>query len=190
MEGKAKWAMVIDVSKCVSCHACTASCRIENEVRTEENRCWVTDEEVGKYPNVHVLKIPHLCNHCETTPCVDVCPVGATGKTEEGIVFIDKEKCIGCFACDLACPYGARIKNEEDKKADKCDFCAHRLENGLLPVCISTCTTQARYFGDLNDPESIVSKLIKENKFQKLLPEENLEPNVYYLGMEDYLAMK
>lgn len=185
-----KWGMAIDVSKCISCNACTASCRIENENRTEMNRSWVTEEEVGKYPNVHVLKIPQLCNHCEVTPCIDVCPVEATGKTEDGIVFIDKEKCIGCFACVTACPYGARIKDEEAKKADKCDFCAHRVEQGLLPACISTCTTQARFFGNLNDENSEISKLIKENKTQKLLPEKNLEPNVYYISMEDYQALK
>lgn len=190
MSDKAKWGMVMDVSKCVSCHACTASCRIENEVKTEGNRCWVTDEEVGSYPEVHVLKLPQLCNHCDTTPCVDVCPVDATGKTEEGIVFIDEETCIGCGACVTACPYNARLMNTETQKADKCDFCAHRLENGLLPVCISTCTTQARFFGDLNDENSLVSKMLRENSSEVLLPEENLGPNVHYIGMEAYKALR
>ncbi|MCQ4925661.1 4Fe-4S dicluster domain-containing protein [Tissierella carlieri] len=186
MSENIKWGMVIDVSKCIACHACTASCRIENKLSTDQNRSWVIETEVGAYPNVHVLKVAQLCNHCEKTPCIEACPVAATGKNEEGIVFIDKEKCIGCYACVEACPYGARIKDQEAKKVDKCDFCAHRLENGLLPVCISTCTTQARYFGDLNDPNSLVSKLLKENKYEVLLPEKELEPNVYYIGIEEY----
>lgn len=186
MSENVKWGMVIDVSKCIACHACTASCRVENQVTTPENRSWVTEEEKGDYPNVHVLKTAQLCNHCEKTPCVDVCPVDATDKNEEGIVYIDKETCIGCYACVEACPYGARNKDEEAKKADKCDFCAHRLEKGLLPACISTCTTGARYFGDLNDPNSKVSKLLEENEFEVLLPDAGLNPNVYYIGMKKY----
>lgn len=185
-----KWGMVIDVRKCIACHACSAACRIENDVTKEGNRSWVTEEEVGKYPEVHTLRIPQLCNHCDTTPCVTACPVEATAKNEDGIVYIDRDKCIGCFACVAACPYGARIKETEAKKVDKCDFCAHRLKNGLLPACITTCTTQARYFGDLNDKNSIVSKLLKENEYETLLPEKNLGPNVYYIGMAEYNKLK
>ena len=184
-----KWGMVIDVRKCISCHACTAACRIEHKVTAEENRAWVTEEEMGKYPRIHILKLPQLCNHCDKTPCVEACPVDATGKTSEGVVYIDNETCIGCSACVSACPYGARFMNDETKKAEKCDFCAHRLAQGMMPVCISTCTTQARYFGDLNDPNSIVSKLLKENDYEVLLPDEDLGPNVYYIGVEEFRKM-
>ena len=111
-----KWGMVIDVRKCVACHACSAACRIESDVSKEGNRSWVTEEEVGTYPEIHTLKIPQLCNHCDDTPCVEVCPVDATDKTEDGIVYVDRDKCIGCFACVGACPYGARIKESEAKK--------------------------------------------------------------------------
>lgn len=189
MSKEVKWGMVIDVSKCISCHACTAACRIEHKVEAKDNRCWVTDEEMGKYPSIHILKLPQLCNHCENTPCVEVCPVDATGKNKEGVVYIDEEACIGCGACVAACPYEARFMDEEAKKADKCDFCAHRLANGLLPVCISTCTTQARYFGDLNDPNSMVSKLLKENDYERLKEEEGLEPNVYYINTQGFRDM-
>ena len=178
--------MVIDVRKCVGCHACSAACRIENNVTKEGNRSWVTEDEVGTYPEVHTSRVPQLCNHCDETPCVSACPVKATDKSEDGIVFVDREKCIGCFACVGACPYGARIQEEETKKVDKCDFCAHRLQHGLLPACVTTCTTQARYFGDLNDSNSLVSKLLKENKYEVLLPEKELGANVYYIGIHEY----
>ncbi len=186
MSKNKKWGMVIDVSSCIGCHACTAACRIENNVSKEGNRSWVTQEEVGKYPKVHTLKLPQLCNQCDEPACVDVCPVEATGKTEDGVVFIDNEKCIGCFLCVDACPYGARLKDTANKVADKCDYCTHRLVNGMLPSCVSTCTTHARYFGDLNDESSKVSKLLKENDYEVLLPEENLGPNVYYIGIKEF----
>lgn len=184
-----KWGMVIDVRKCVGCHACSAACRIENNVTKEGNRSWVTEDEVGTYPEVHTLKVPQLCNHCDETPCVSACPVKATAKNEDGIVFVDREKCIGCFACVGACPYGARIQEEKAKKVDKCDFCAHRLQHGLLPACVTTCPTQARYFGDLNDSNSLVSKLLKENKYEVLLPEKELGANVYYIGINEYRGL-
>ena len=181
-----KWAMVIDVQKCIGCHACSAACRIENQVSQEGNRAWVTTKEFGTFPDIHMLKLPQLCNHCDTTPCVDVCPVQATYKNEDGIVVIDKDKCIGCYQCVNACPYQARFKVTETRKVDKCNFCQHRIKNGLLPACISTCTSQARYFGDLNDPNSIVSKLLKEHAAEGLLPELKLGTNVYYIGIENF----
>lgn len=184
-----KWGMVIDVRKCIGCHACSAACRIENNVSEKGNRSWVIEEEIGTYPDVHTLKTPQLCNHCDETPCVSACPVEATGKTEDGIVFVDREKCIGCYVCVSACPYGARIKEEKSKKVDKCDFCASRVQNGLLPACITTCTTQARFFGDLNDSNSLVSKLLNENKYEVLLPEKELGANVYYIGVKDYKSL-
>lgn len=190
MSEKRKWGMVIDVRKCIGCHACSAVCRIEHEVVPEGNRSWVTEDEVGTYPEVHTLKLPQLCNHCDKTPCVEVCPVEATWKTEEGLVLIDKEKCIGCNACIEPCPYGARFKETENKKVDKCDFCSHRLENGLIPGCISTCTSQARYFGDLNDKDSKVSELLRDYNYEVLLPKEDLGANVYYIGIDEYRGLK
>lgn len=189
MSSGKKWGMVIDVRKCIGCHACSAACRIEHSVSKEGNRSWVTQEEVGAYPEVHTLKLPQLCNHCNVTPCVEVCPVEATGKSEEGIVLVDREKCIGCYVCVDACPYEARLKDTENKKVDKCDYCIHRLAHGMIPACVSTCTTQARYFGDLNDENSQVSKLLKENAYDVLLSEKGLEPNVYYIGIKHYRGL-
>ena len=95
--------------------------------------------------------LPRLCNHCDDPPCVAKCPVNATSKREDGVVLVDGERCVGCAYCVQACPYDARFINRDTGKADKCTFCAHRLEAGLLPACVETCVGGGRIFGDLND---------------------------------------
>ena len=130
--------------------------------------------------------LPRLCNHCDNPPCVPVCPVGATFKAATGEVLINSDHCVGCGYCVQACPYDARFINEDTGTADKCTFCAHRLEAGLLPACVETCVGGARIFGDLADPKSEVSKILVARKadVRVLKPDQNTNPNVYYLGLD------
>lgn len=126
-------------------------------------------------------KLPRLCNHCDNAPCLKVCPVQATYRAEDGTILIKYDRCIGCKYCMTACPYDARFVHPVRKAADKCTFCYHRVSAGLEPACVSTCVGGARYFGDINDPQSMVAKLIAENPVQVLKPEKNTNPQVYYI---------
>ena len=131
--------------------------------------------------------LPRLCNHCEEPPCIPVCPVSATYKRPDGIVVVNNERCVGCAYCVQACPYDARFINHETNKADKCTFCAHRVEAGLLPACVETCVGGARIFGDLNDPNGYLRKELDANKDQLkvLKPEEGTKPQVFYIGLDE-----
>jgi tetrathionate reductase subunit B len=192
--GKKRLAMVIDLDRCVGCQACTVACKAEHGVRLGVFRAWVSQKETGKYPAVKRHYLPRLCNHCENPACEKVCPTGATFKRDDGIVAIDHEKCIGCRHCMGACPYNARYYNpdrnpsEEQFPAgthgtvDKCDFCLHRVDNGVVPACVNTCPSGARIFGDLNDPDSEVSKLISIEEVLTLLPQFGTGPSVFYRG--------
>jgi tetrathionate reductase subunit B len=124
-----------------------------------------------------------MCNHCDNPPCVVVCPVKATFKRDDGPVLIDPNVCIGCGICIQACPYDARYFNTVQETADKCTFCVHRLDRGLLPACVTSCVGRARVFGDLNDPESGVSKLLARNPVNTLMPEVGTEPQIYYINL-------
>jgi tetrathionate reductase subunit B len=182
---QAHYAMVIDVRKCIGCQACTIACKTEFEVPLGKHRSWVESVEKGTYPDVSRSFLPRLCNQCSQPDCVDVCPTGATYKREEdGIVVVDEDTCIGCKYCMQACPYDVRFINPRTGTADKCDFCLHRVEQGLVPSCVNTCQGNARVFGDLNDPESEVSKLIAKNPVTVLRPEMGTEPNVFYIGAD------
>ncbi|WP_457648382.1 4Fe-4S dicluster domain-containing protein [Profundibacter sp.] len=130
--------------------------------------------------------LPRLCNHCDNPPCVPVCPVQATFQREDGIVVVDADKCVGCAYCVQACPYDARFINPKTNIADKCTFCVHRVEAGLLPACVETCTGGARIFGDMNDPDSEISKVLAEagDAVKVLRPEMGTDPHVYYIGLE------
>ncbi len=172
-----RYAMYIDVSKCYGCMACVAACASETNVPLGVFRTWV--EKITLEGGTLVF-IPKICNHCEHPSCVDVCPVNATYKREDGLVLIDDELCIGCGACINACPYGARYHNPVKGIADKCTFCEHRLDKGLLPACVEACPTTARVFGNLYDDESTISKLVDEYPTQVLKPETGNEPMVFY----------
>ena len=177
-----RYGMLIVLRRCIGCHACSVACKSEFDVPLGSTRSWVEYTEKGTYPNVKRSFLPRLCNHCTHPPCVDVCPVGATWKREEdGIVVVDPELCIGCGYCVLACPYDARFMNPVTKSADKCDFCLHRVSRGLVPSCVNTCMAEARIFGDLNDPESEISKKVATNPVTVLRQEMGTEPNVYYI---------
>lgn len=197
-----RYGMVIDLSKCIGCMACTIACKVENG--TPPGVFWgkVKDQEFGKYPNVTRVFLPVLCMHCQDAPCIEGCPTGASYRREDGIVVIDPDKCAGCGYCIENCPYGARSLTKEpvgyfgseltvNEKAgyekhnfsviEKCTFCAHLLAEGKEPVCVRTCIGEARYFGDLDDPHSKVSQLITSKHGYQLLGELGTNPSVYYL---------
>ncbi|SMH31676.1 sulfate reduction electron transfer complex DsrMKJOP subunit DsrO [Maritimibacter sp. HL-12] len=182
-----RWGMVMDLRKCIGCQACTVACAMENNLPEGQHRTYVPVYEVdGPHGPVPAM-LPRICNHCETPPCVPVCPAGATYKAEDGIVLVDYDACVGCGYCVQACPYEARFLNKKTGTADKCTFCVQRLEAGLLPACVETCVGGARVFGDLDDPQSAAAKLIAAHDTRRLKPEAGTGPQVFYIGLDDRL---
>lgn len=177
-----KWGMVIDTRRCIGCHGCHVACKAENEVPLGVFRNHVRYYEKGEYPRTRRHFLPVLCNHCENPPCVRVCPTGASHKREDGIVLVDYDICIGCKTCMGACPYGARFIHPETKVADKCTFCVHRVDSGITPACTQTCIGKTRVFGDLNDPDSEVSKLVSTLPTTVLKAWAGTRPTVFYVA--------
>ena len=199
-----QYGMIIDIDKCVGCHACTIACKAEWEVPTEFGRNWVHRLGPAKTSaGMAFTFYPGLCNHCDKPACVDVCPADPvrmtlkdtkTGKTEtvevaatwkdpfNGTVQIDKERCIGCGACVDACPYEARYLNPDLGKADKCTYCMPRVGKGLAPACVQTCLAEARIFGDLDDPNSDVAKYVKKGAKGLTSKAVQIGPNSRYYG--------
>lgn len=183
-----RYAMLVDLRRCIGCQSCTVSCSVENQTPLGEFRTTVRQYEVTNEQNItNNVLLPRLCNHCDNPPCVQVCPVQATYQRKDGIVVIDNKRCIGCAYCVQACPYDARFINSETKTADKCTFCTHRLEAGLLPACVESCVGGARIIGDLRDPTSTISKMVDEFKddLKVLKPDHGTIPHVFYLGLDD-----
>lgn len=184
-KGKVQYGMLIDTRKCIGCHACTVACKSQHMTPIGANRSWVEYVEKGEHPNTSRSFLPRLCNQCTHPPCVPVCPADATWKRkEDGIIVIDADVCIGCKYCIQACPYNARFLNHETGTADKCDFCVSIVSQGGLPACVETCIGGARVFGDINDPESEISKLIAKNPVTVLRQEQGTAPNVFYIGAD------
>ena len=201
--------MVIDMKACIACASCAVACKVENNLPDEVwwNRVLTDggenpDTPAGVYPDLTMSNLVVACQHCDNPACVKVCPVGATYKDPEtGVVRQDYDKCIGCRMCMSACPYtGVRSFNWEEPKhvvghalgdadvpahqrhvVEKCTMCWHRLAKGLQPACVEVCPARVRYFGDLNDPDSEVSQLIREREYKQLLSSEGTNPSVYYL---------
>ena len=203
------YGMVIDTKRCVGCNACTVACKMANNV--PQDVFWtraltdggdMMDTPAGEFPDISMRYITVSCQHCENPACAKVCPVGATYKDPEtGVVRQDYDKCIGCRMCMSACPYtGVRSFNWEEPRypmdfalgdadapkhqkhvVEKCIFCYQRLARGETPACMDLCPARARHFGDLDDPNSEVSQLIKERSYEQLLPSEGTKPSVYYL---------
>jgi Fe-S-cluster-containing dehydrogenase component len=205
------YGMVIDLQKCVGCDSCTVACKAENRTPPGVSYNVVMEEEHGEFPNVSRTNIPRPCMQCENPPCVQVCPVSATYKMDNGVVNIDYERCIGCRYCMIACPYGARyfdfgesyddevmeadeitspeygVDRDEEGRVEpvgnvrKCTFCHHRLNRGEEPACVETCIGDARNAGDLDDPESEVAQMADSDRAFQLKEEGGTDPNVYYL---------
>lgn len=185
-----RWGMVMDLRKCIGCQACTVACSIENQSPVGQFRTRVDQYEIqdsDNPANIASVMLPRICNHCDSPPCIPVCPVQATYQQTDGIVVIDNERCVGCGYCVQACPYDARFINHETNTADKCTFCTHRLEAGLLPACVESCVGGARIFGDLLDPDSQVSRLIKQHQqdIKVLKPKSGTRPQVFYIGLDN-----
>lgn len=182
-----RYAMVFDVRRCTGCLSCTVSCSVENHVEAERARTQVNQMAVKTAAAEAVIAFPNQCNHCDNPPCVRVCPVKATYKrSEDGIVVIDYNKCIHCMACVPACPYGARKADPTHKNPpEKCNFCIHRISEGLLPACVESCIGKASVFGDLNDETSEIYKLVKANKVYALLSGYGTKPNIFYIGLPE-----
>jgi len=203
VSSRVRWGMLIDTSKCADdCDACVNACVTEHglteEATPETKAQWIRkvglrDKQTGK---VHSL--PMLCQHCESPPCTDVCPTGASFKRADGIVLVDKHICIGCRYCMMACPYKARsfihetLKNQKPHAprgkgtVESCTFCVHRVDNGKQPACVDACNKdghQAMLFGDMNDANSEISKRLKEVNSSVLRPDMRLNPGVRYQGL-------
>lgn len=172
-----RYAMALDTVTCIGCNACTLACKVENASPSGIWMAPVIEREFGKYPEVRKTFLPLLCNHCEDAPCMKACPTKAIKRREDGIVLIDPDVCCGSGACVIACPYGAisyygrqdplttpyekaRVSRHQTGVAQKCTFCAPRIDRGLEPACVEACPTGARIFGDLEDPQSPVSRVL------------------------------
>lgn len=181
----ATYGFAIDLRKCIGCHACTIACKSEHDIPVGVNRCWVKTVEKGVFPETQRLFLPVLCNQCEEAPCLKICPTGALFKRRDGIVDLSGEACIGCRACMIACPYDQLFIDPNTRTAEKCNFCANRVENQLQPACVSVCPTECRIFGDLDDPESEVAHIVQREAFMVRKPEKGTGPKVFYLGADE-----
>jgi tetrathionate reductase subunit B len=203
-----RYAMGVQIEKCIGCGKCVEACKIENDVPMEPYyfRTWVeryiiyADGEVKVdspnggiegFPPIESDKrilrtffVPKLCNHCENPPCVQVCPVGATFETQDGVVLVDDDYCIGCRYCIQACPYGARFLDPRTHTAGKCTFCYHRITEGLLPACVEICPTQARIFGELDKMSTPLNRMMRQSNIQVLKAHMNTEPKVFYSDLD------
>jgi tetrathionate reductase subunit B len=184
-EKAVRWAMVIDLRRCIGCHSCSVACKLENRVPLGVFRTWVKIVEKGTYPGLRRFHVPMNCNNCERPVCVEVCPVKATYQRPDGIVLVDPHRCIGCQYCKAACPYEVRYKDPLRHIISKCFWCHHRLDAGLEPACVEACPTGARMFGDRSDPQSAVSRVLATEATQVLHPEHGTGPQVYYLGLDE-----
>ena len=201
--------MAIDLSRCIGCNTCAVACKVSNNLPKDvwwnvvhtEGRDFA-DTSKGTYGGEMQLSwLPVNCMHCENAVCEEVCPTGATVKRDDGIVTVDEETCIGCKSCMEACPYDVRrlIENEPEYylelpigdpaakshkggTVEKCDFCAGRIDRGEKPACMELCPGRARYWGDLDDPESEVSQFLSGRNATVLLEEEGTSPSVYYVS--------
>jgi tetrathionate reductase subunit B len=205
---KFRWAYAVDTTRCIGCGACVRACRAENNVPAGYDRTWVERYEIDGRGAVHVdiapepsaaftrdalppgagreksFFVPKLCNHCDTSPCNQVCPVGAAYQTVDGVVLVDSERCIGCAYCVQACPYATRFINPVTHVADKCTFCYHRITAGMKPACVHVCPVGARMYGNLEDHKSELNAILHQRRYMLLKPELGTRPKCYYIGLD------
>lgn len=181
-----RYGLVIDLERCIGCHTCKIACKMENGIevgsgiRVETVGGLHQDTPAGKYPDLSMYYLPVPCMHCAKPPCLDACPTGAIYKREDGIVVVSEEMCNGCQVCIPACPYDVLTYNQEKDVVWKCHFCAHRIDEGLEPFCVTCCEMRAMFFGDLANPGSKVSQLVARKKTYVLKPEAGTKPAIYY----------
>jgi len=174
-----KAVMVIETDKCVGCSACVISCKLENDVPDDCYRDWVTTETNGTFPNLKMEHRSERCNHCSNAPCVSNCPTGASYVEKDGTVQVDRNKCSGCKNCLSACPYNARYVDPRGGFVDKCTFCPHLPDT---TGCVEICPTNCLHFGDIHDPDSEVSRLLRSRQVKVLKENAGTRPNVYYVS--------
>jgi tetrathionate reductase subunit B len=198
------WGMLIDIDKCIGCGNCVRACSNENHVPKGYFRTWVERYEISEdqqpkvdspdgamngFPvptpaDVKAFFVPKLCNHCADSPCVQVCPVGATFVSPDGVVLVDEAYCLGCRYCVQACPYGCRYLHPEKNTVDKCTLCYHRITQGLTTACCENCPTGARQLVDFKNPKDPIHEFLRHNKVQVLKPYMATEPKVKYHDLD------
>jgi Fe-S-cluster-containing dehydrogenase component len=209
-----RWVFLVDTRKCVGCGLCVKACKNENKIPHDPpvSRTWVeryvlmkngrahiespmagrdgyTDTKIreNEIPADQISKgffVSKLCNQCAKPACVQVCPVGATYQTLDGIVLVDRTWCIGCGYCIMACPYGMRFFHPVHKVAEKCTFCYHRIKNGMKTACVQNCPFGARRIGNMKNPNDPVTKIIMNQRVAVLKDEYGTKPQVYYIGLD------
>jgi len=179
-----RYGFVIDQDRCIGCHACTVACKDEHKISVGVFRTWVKYIEKGYFPDTSRHFGVMRCNHCEQAPCMEICPTSALFKRDNGIVDFDNSLCIGCKSCMQACPYDALYIDPATSTAAKCNFCAHRVEANLEPACVVVCPTQAIMTGDLDDPQSRVSRIVATRKVAARKPHKGTQPKLFYVGIE------
>jgi Fe-S-cluster-containing dehydrogenase component len=199
------WAMLIDIPKCIGCGNCVRACAKENNVPEGHFRTWIEryrvedydmenpivdspnggfdgfpqTEDSGKY-----FYVPKMCNHCADSPCTQVCPVGATFVSPDGVVLVDEKYCLGCRYCVQACPYGCRFIHPEKQVAQKCTLCYHRITKGLTTACCENCPTGARQLADLKNPKDPIHEFLRTHQVQVLKPHLATKPKLFYNGLD------
>ncbi len=180
-----KYGFIIDNRKCIGCHACTTACKSEHDVAVGVNRTYVKQVEKGEFPDTRRIFSVMRCNHCTDAPCVEICPVEALYTREDGIVDFDNNRCIGCKSCMQACPYDALYIDPDTSTAAKCNYCAHRVDVGREPACVSVCPEHAIIAGDMHNPSTEISQLLARQAVKVRKPEKGTNPNLFYIDADD-----
>ncbi|MCG3198892.1 MAG: 4Fe-4S dicluster domain-containing protein [Candidatus Omnitrophica bacterium] len=202
-----EWGFLVDTTRCIGCGSCVRACKLENHVPETYFRTWVERYEIDEDETITVdspdgalesfkansvqtkkvvkaFFVPKLCNHCVNSACTQVCPVGASYHTPDGVVLVDQDHCVGCGYCVQACPYGSRYIDHEKGVADKCTLCYHRIHKGLSPACVDACPREARLHGNLKDPKSRIRAVLHERRYSLLKPDMGTNPKCYYIGLD------